>query len=311
VSAAFQFDQNAFMGDVAKIMKIQGRAFEDVITEQTRSFVRDALSITRPFGREPMAEGTSIQKAVGLRAVMRDTKRAFRSIETVDMIKENAGLLDVLRHTNAGGPVSHSGAHRKSKPSSKQRNRKPNDKIGAAIMRCHRAGAITKQNDLIFKSKLNPAGVVDVPTKQLHYSLREYEGGVPKKRSFLVMANTKTVEAFGKELQKNVGLGKSGWVTAANALLAGTGSSNLLRRKMGAWITRHKSDGVFTKEGQNTDRFGITVGNGVQFIQKDKLRVDKEAWNTRNHNIRKQVAMLEKWSRDKMNADPLTRGSVS
>jgi len=177
-----EIDYSRFDASVARVIDETGRTGGDVIRQQTRLFVRDAIALTPPTGNAPLTESLSMQKKAGEGAVKNDISRGFTEIEDMSIVKDTS------------------------------------NKFGQTLKRYARTGEVGKLKTVLKRTGFK-GSVVASPSRYSHSKIRDKYGRVRKGEvnTFLVMRSG-TVAKFTKEVQKLVGRAKAGWNNAARAL---------------------------------------------------------------------------------------------
>lgn len=290
MNAKVTFDEASFQRDIRSIMAMTGQTLDEQVKEQQRNFLSDALALTPPFGDRPLTESSTTQHKVGIGAVRRDvTKRGFRPLTDLRIYTGNKGK----------------------KVEGKRAKRHFSD-IGKALRR-----AVSKKDwhlaeELLRKSKIRTLGVIEEPTQQLRDQIRQKSTGrIERRRSYLTKSSDAKNRKFSKLFEARVGIAKSGWLLAISKLISGISDRNKIFRRMGEWIKAHKGSGVYYEDGIGTDKFSVTVGNAVPYIQRMEPHITERAWNSRMRNIAKQREAIERAIKKKARENAKLRGSVT
>jgi hypothetical protein len=257
--AQVTYNEREFRNELGLIAQISGKALSEVIEQQASLFTRDASGFTPPFGKAPSTESGGAKKKVGMTAVKRDINRAFSSVQKLRIYQPATGTFS------------------KAFTNSLRRAVRRNDTALVAEL-LGRAS-----------SKFRGRTVVESPSVELHNSVRNARGGVPKGRSIFVTRAQSAINGFTTKVQAHIGLGKGGW------------NKPLLAMKVSPpdWVEKQtRSQGIFEREGGAMP--SITVGNAVPFVQDSASRIETKAWNNRMRNATKQREALERWQRKKL-----------
>lgn len=247
-----KFDDRQFKEAAERIAVFSNKSMLEVCRQQAGLFVSDAARFTPPFGDAPMTESWDVQKQIGDNAIATDIKRAFKRPADLHVVQDGTklgkGILKLLK------------------------GRKNQQKL-AKILKT--LGVAT-------------GGVVPNATRELHDSIRRSNGHVRSGRFGFLVVNWKSLPRFLKIKQKFVGLGKSGWKKAVEAL------NQYRARKitLPSWVKRHNGQGLYV-EGQAGGKTFVEVANLVPTVQKHHRVIMTRAWNNRIRNIQLQAQKQE------------------
>jgi len=154
--------------------------------------------------------------------------------------------------------------------------------LGAAIARAVKAGDITLANQLLTRGHWKETAAYE-PTRALHRAARNSRGRVAKTAAGIFVHNEAARREFLADRLRFVGLGKSGWNTAADGV-------GLASRYRPAYVRALGGDGVYTEEGSAAAPV-MTLGNNVPHIQEAgrELRIIDAALKVRRQLLPKQL----------------------
>jgi len=154
--------------------------------------------------------------------------------------------------------------------------------LGAAIARAVKAGDITLANQLLTRGHWKETAAYE-PTRALHRAARNSRGRVAKTAAGIFVHNEAARREFLADRLRFVGLGKSGWNTAADGV-------GLASRHRPAYVRALGGDGVYTEEGSAAAPV-MTLGNNVPHIQEAgrELRIIDAALKVRRQLLPKQL----------------------
>ena len=228
----FQFDEKKFAEDIRKLSILTKKSADEVVKQQARLLVMDALKMTPPFSGKSV-EGVTKQsfaekRQAGKDAIARDVRRIFvvtdqlpivakapwakKALEKWGATRNSAAINKILRHMNQFTKVAFDG------------------------------------DDLV----------------ALHKAAMDPATGRIKRKSYRVLLlgnsakNAKAIERCITAVQKSVGKAMSGWLKAADALKL---------KGVPKWIKGAEGTGIFEERG-DANKTEITVGNGVEYIQR-------------------------------------------
>lgn len=160
--------------------------------------------------------------------------------------------------------------------------RKAKGTLGASIARAVKVGDIALANQLLERGKWREAAALE-PTRALHRAARDSRGRVAKRASGIFVHNEAARREFLADRLRFVGLGKSGWNTAADGV-------GLPDRHRPAYIRALGGDGVYTEEGSAAAPV-MTLGNNVPHIQAAgrELRIIDAALKVRRQLLPRQL----------------------
>lgn len=167
-------------------------------------------------------------------------------------------------------------------PKSLANARKKKGSLGYQIARAVKVGDITLANELLARGHWRNTAAYE-PTRALHRAARDSRGRVAKKAKGIYIHNEAARREYLEDRLRFVGLGKSGWNTAA----AGVGLSS---RNWPDYIRSLGGDGVYTEEGSDAAPV-MTLGNNVPFIQAAgrELRIIDAALKVRRQFLPRQL----------------------
>jgi hypothetical protein len=234
-------DMQAFEAALKRLAQLQRKTMEEVVLDQGALFCRDAIKLHPPFGKTPLVENPTVQKAVGLRAVQRDVSRYIRGINNAKGIRD--------------------------------------EKVAKAIRRLGRKGKESALQAILKDAGYKRvAGVVGSPSEAQHNSSRNTRGRVKKGTPQYFTWNNAAVEGFKKRKKEEVGRAKAGWIVALGEINAMRGKSTF---RIPAWVARHHGEPGTFNATKTDDKFGIVCSNAIPFAQKHKARIEREGWIAR------------------------------
>jgi len=155
-------------------------------------------------------------------------------------------------------------------------------KLGAAIGRAVKVGDIALANQLLTRGHWRQTAAYE-PTRALHRAARNSRGRVAIYAKSIYVHNEAARREFLADRLRFVGLGKSGWNTAADGV-------GLASRHRPAYVRALGGDGVYTEEGSAAAPV-MTLGNNVPHIQEAgrELRIIDAALKVRRQLLPKQL----------------------
>lgn len=213
------FDTQRFQRDMNELMVVGALSSSAVVTRTARQVVRNAFRLTPPTGRGGMTQSPGKQKKLGEAAVRRDiATRAFPLLSKLKVMQEDNDF---------------------------------SQDIGRLVAR----GDYKRVASIFENIGFRISGVVARPARGLHNRLRKKGRVSVKVRPYLV-AREGNVDPFVKEVQKDVGKAKAGWVRAMVAL----------KLPVPGWVSRHPMPGSF-RGIVNKSNPSIEFTNQVDYIQ--------------------------------------------
>jgi hypothetical protein len=154
--------------------------------------------------------------------------------------------------------------------------------LGASIARAVKVGDINLANQLLTRGHWRETAAYE-PTRALHRAARDARGRVAKNAKGIFVHNEAARREFLADRLRFVGLGKSGWNTAADGV-------GLAARHRPAYVRALGGDGVYTEEGTAAAPV-MTLGNNVPHIQAAgrELRIIDAALKVRRQLLPKQL----------------------
>lgn len=128
-------------------------------------------------------------------------------------------------------------------------------------------------------------GVLTDLDPERHKQLRNKRGRVPKSKCWILLKPDSVIQRYIKKVQGYVGIAKHGWSRASKALGAKEPSFSE-KQTVG--------QGVFYRTAGDTP--GVTVGNGVQYVQWREPEITSGAWENRVRNARKELIHMQRWA---------------
>jgi len=212
-----------------------------------RPLVADLIKFTPPnIFKGARQQSHNEQRKIGRASVTRDLTRLFKGRKQLDAMMKTKGT------------------------------------IGAAIARAVKVGDINLANQLLTRGHWQQTAELE-PTRALHRAARNSRGRVAKTAKSIFVHNEAARREFLADRLRFVGLGKSGWNTAADGV-------GLPDRHRPAYIRGLGGDGVFIEEG-SADAPVMTLGNNVPYIQAAgrELRIIDAALKVRRQLLPKQL----------------------
>lgn len=256
-------DAARFDRDVRKLASLTKTTAKQALDAQGRLFVGDVTRATPPFtpGRN-WTEPFGVQRQVGISATTGQVRSLFQPLRDLRVYRTEAQGRD--------------------------------GSLGRSIRKLVREGRLDEVQRLLEKIGIKSFRVVHEATVAEHNQARDSRGRVQrpgKKRRIVV--NAGSIEKLVSRKVKHVGMAKSGWRVAADAL----------GFKMPAWIRKMTGSGIFQRTG-SADSPVIGIGNAVPYIQGSgqELGIMQWAWRNRLRNLPKQVeatlkAQLKQYTR--------------
>ena len=160
--------------------------------------------------------------------------------------------------------------------------RKGKKRLGAQIALAIEAGDIALANLLLTRGHWRQTAAYE-PTRALHRAARNSRGRVAIYAKSIFVHNEAARREFLADRLRFVGLGKSGWNTAADGV-------GLADRHRPAYVRALGGDGVYTEEG-SADSPVMTLGNNVPHIQEAgrELRIIDAALKVRRQLLPRQL----------------------
>lgn len=174
----FKVRKEEFGRQLERISMVTGREIGTVIRQEAKLFVKDVLKLTPPFGTAPSTESLNAQKKVGERAVERDIRRVF---STLDLTKIRS------------------------------------PKIKHDLERLVRKGDLEGVRRVLRAMGIPARDVLREADPKLHEGQRDRRGRIQSRKNIWVVKDG-SVKRYVREKQKHVGKAKSGWLMAARAL---------------------------------------------------------------------------------------------
>jgi hypothetical protein len=255
-------DLTAFQKAIADRAERTRKPIADVLRQQARLFVLDAVKMTPPMrdGARPVQESFNEQREQGKKAVANDLGKAFATAEGVNVSKAQSRFFSesALLFPFEFKSVEIAG------------------RIAALAAR----GDLTAIRKIVQQTGLPVLGVAASPSSQMHRNLRGSRGRVRSRRPFLI-TSTSALKRFAIETMNRVGKAKAGWAASAR----------ITRLSLPAWITKHATRGIAVDDLSNRNLPSITVGNDVDYIQStgQRLRIIERAIKNRVRNMREQL----------------------
>lgn len=181
MSATFEIDSRGFGEQLRQLVPYTRKTMADVIRQQVKLLIRDVAKMTPPFGTSPVMEAYNIQRKIGMAAVERDVRRAFR------------GPDDLLKN-----PLV-----------------KNNPKLEVRLRRYIATGDWPKIEKIARDFGFN-IPVLREPDEQLFDRNRDRRGRYRRNTPLAIVTSKRALEAFIKLKQSHVGKAKSGWEVAAS-----------------------------------------------------------------------------------------------
>lgn len=243
-------DKARFDRDVRKLAAVMNVGLNDALTGQVKLMVRDCMKATPPFtpGKN-WTEGFDAQKVAGESATAGQVRSIYEDIKKLRIYSQ-------IKLGKAG-------------------------RAGSYLRKLIADGDTSAATTLLNKLKIRTAGIVGEASSASHRAARDRRGRIqnPKNHRMFVM-RAGSIERLAARKVANVGMAKSGWVTAARAL----------KLPVSRWIKKHNGAGIFHRSG-TADKPAITVANAVPFIQGtgQELGIVEWAFRNRLRNLPKQV----------------------
>lgn len=174
----FKWREAEFANQILNLQRVTQRALADVVKDEARLFVQDAIKMTPPFGSSPNQESFASQKRVGEAAVKRDLGRSFTILDP-----------------------------------SKIRDRR----VRKDLEKAARKGDMETVKRLLLYCKIPVNSVLREATAAEHAKLRDKRGRVQKWQKVWVL-RTQSVGRVLRAARSHIGRGKAGWMEAAKAL---------------------------------------------------------------------------------------------
>jgi len=238
---SFEIDFTRWSDQAKHLLRVTGRDAGEVLKSEAALFTLDCVRLTPPNAKNPFRESFNVQRRAGERAVQNDIQKIFKSWESLQIVQSNPKLAEELK-------------------------------------KYARRGAVDKAAVLLRRLGVK-IPVILAATADLHKSLRGAGGRTLRKPRMVLQ--TASIGRILRAAQKRVGMEKSGWTAAANALGV----------KLPAWITRHAGPGQVQLNLGTPDNQSITVSNLVPYAQPHgpKLGIIKRAYERRVESLTKRL----------------------
>ncbi len=238
---------NATMDDIAKLTN---RSLTEVVKQQAGLFARDLMRLTPPFGKSPLKESYGDQRKIGNAAVSHDVSLVFKPLDGYGLLRGDWNT----KHGDIGNQV-----------------RKAVAKKNFALAEF-----------LLNRVDLKPLAVIDRATVELH---RQKAGRALRisGRSYRV-ARKQSIEAVKRQLQKEVGEAKAGWMRSLEMF----GRPD----EAPSWVRRHRSAGGAYETKSDTKPI-VTIFNAVKYVQDRAPEIIPIATRVRRWAATKQLEHLQ------------------
>jgi hypothetical protein len=223
---------------VFRLMVEKRQTIRQFMTQWGGVMYRDLIKWTPPRSKETGEENWGAQKKRGEAAVNRDIRKVFKSGQQLENLLENHPLC------------------------------KKRPRLAEQLKGYVRAGNYQALNRVL--SRISPGvQVVLEPSRALHFPQRNSRGVVARARQQYIIPRDSAVNGYVREIQKDVGKAKAGWVTY-----------RLSAKGVPKWVLRHQgSDGgkvdltgpVYRVSLKNTSQH--TVGMRANEIVTPALRI--------------------------------------
>lgn len=227
----FKVDYPGFKGQMMDLAFASRREFRDVVREQAKLTAFDLIKTTPPNDSQPINESFNIQRKKGEAAIHSDVTKLFQPLDSLKVFSAPRS-----RRLQRGQLRNLASQGKWQELSDELFALQITDKKEDVV------GTVDEKSYLDYKGTFGQ--------KQGRLKKEEY----PRKLVFDGSAIVRLVN----ELRDRVGLAKSGWMKAANALGV---------QRIPSWITRHNGSGSFVDDSANTDAPVITMFNNVRYIQ--------------------------------------------
>ena len=81
MSLVFSINEKEFSRQIAEVIRVTGKSAGEVVRQEGKLFVKDVVKMTPPFGTAPTTESLNAQRKVGQKAVERDVRRTFITLD--------------------------------------------------------------------------------------------------------------------------------------------------------------------------------------------------------------------------------------
>lgn len=279
-------DTRDFARGVRELMTVQKKSARQLLFEQGRLFVRDAISLTPPMGRHAFNESDRVQRIMGETATRRDVGKVFKPIEKLPILQEPQNPELALAIAIAAGIKGQSTKATQraeqvvvfDKSTGKQRIVKTRTSR-RKVLRQARGASLTNLRAILARAGLSWK-VDETPDPSLHRSARNRLGRVKRARPTYIL-NEPARARYEREVVSHVGKTKSGWLRAADAL----------KVNVPQWIRRHsgKVAGIFIDEAFKS-KASITIGNLVDYAESFlQIRIIENALSRRTEAMRQRA----------------------
>ncbi len=236
-----EVDTQPFEDALVRYKVAVGKSWENVIKEQARLITTTLIRMTPP-----------LTFARGKRAIDRDVRRVFIPLEEIEAVL----FAYTIARKNRYEGLQLIGFD-------KVKWRDP--RVGATVLKAWREGR-TDILDIIFERAIAKNAPQFIPMERpdhQFYKAQKRNGKLPKRlKQHGVISDSKSIEAYIKEVQQKVGITKAGWATAALGLNA----------KLPAWLSKHgtKYGDLFDNSGRNKDPSVTLVNRATPMASIDR-----------------------------------------
>lgn len=179
MSLLFKMRLAEFGAQINEIVKVTGREAGEVVRQEGKLFVQDAMRMTPPFSTGPSTESLNLQRKTGENAVERDIRKVFQKIDP-----------------------------------GKVRDRRIRKDLERAIRKRDFAGI----KIILQYLKLPVADVLREADPAIHDAKRDRRGRVQRNKNKVWILNEPSLNRLIRGKKSHVGKAKAGWADAARGL---------------------------------------------------------------------------------------------